>query len=91
MNYRKAQDVFPPELLEQLLEYARGELVYFSADRLRRAWGSASGARAALTARNARIYRDFQRGEDEETLSQRYYLAPDTIRRILRREREARK
>lgn len=83
MKYRNARDVFPPELLRQLQQYAGGEAVYIPRPAARRPWGSANGSREELARRNERMRREKREGATIEELAQRYYLACDTVRRIV--------
>lgn len=84
MSYRKAQDVLPQELLIIIQDFIDGEYIYIPRkDALRKKWGETTNTKQELAERNARIWSDFLQGFPTEELSQRYYLAPKTIQKII--------
>ena len=86
MKYASATEVLPKRLLEEVLRYANGCMLYLpKAEGTRRAWGETTGARRALDERNARIKKEHADGASLYELSERFFLSPDTIRKILYR------
>ena len=84
MKYRKATDVLPDALLEEVLKYVDGGILYFPKRiAARKKWGEASGARSFYQARNDEIRERFRAGESLVELAERYNLAPETVRKII--------
>ena len=84
MSYRKAQDVLPQELLIIIQDFIDGEYIYIPRkDALRKKWGETTNTKQELAERNARIWDDFLQGIPTEELSERYYLAPKTVQKII--------
>lgn len=53
MKYKKADDIFPEELLREIQKYVKGEMVYISnPGGIRKGWGENSGNREYLQKRN---------------------------------------
>jgi len=46
-------------------------------------WGELTQGKEVLIIRNAKIYDDYLSGISVQTLSERYYLSPKTIQRII--------
>ncbi len=84
MNYIKAQDVLPDELVKLLQEYVNGEYLYIPRkDGEKKTWGEKSGARNLLKERNLEIYQKYRKGRTAEELAMEYFLSEQSIRRIL--------
>ena len=84
MSYAKARDIFPDEILEMIQKYVEGEYVYIpKKDENKIAWGELTQSKKELLNRNARIYEDYLKGISTHCLSERYYLSPKTIQRII--------
>ena len=88
MKYENARDILPEELLKEVMAYAAGKLLYIPTSGKRRVWGEISGARGTIRARNGEIRRAFTAGESAEELGKRYFLTPETIRKIVYEKRE---
>ena len=85
MGYIKADEILPQELFRRVQDYAEGQLLYIPRrDDKRNTWGSLSGTRTQLAARNAHIRYDRQTGSTVSELAERYYLSEKSIQRILR-------
>lgn len=85
MGYIKADEVLPDELLRRVQDYAEGQLLYIPRREARRSdWGSISGTRTQLAARNERIRGERRLGCTVGELAARYYLSEKSIQRILR-------
>lgn len=84
MSYRKAQDVLPQELLIIIQDFIDGEYIYIPRkETLRKKWGEMTNTKEELAERNALIWNDFLQGIPMDNLSQKYYLAPKTIQKII--------
>ena len=85
IGYINAAELLPEDLLSEVRRYAEGMTIYIPRAVGRREWGTRTGSRDALDSRNEAIRRDYGDGADVETLSERYCLCPDSIRKILRK------
>lgn len=88
MRYKKAQDLFPEEIIMLIQQYVDGEYVYIPRKpEKKKAWGENSRTRDALKERNEQIFRDYQNGENKLQLAQRYFLSEKSIEHIILKER----
>ncbi|WP_258394359.1 Mor transcription activator family protein [Paenibacillus sp. MDMC362] len=53
----------------------------------RKFWGEQTGVKKDLDIRNRGIFKSYLHGDPIRTLSERYYLTEQSIRRIIRAER----
>lgn len=84
MAYKKATDVLPTQLLEEVQRYVGGELLYIpKPDSQKLGWGRLSGAREQIRKRNEKMIRDYLGGKSVSELSMEYFLSEDTIRKIV--------
>ena len=82
--YVKAEDILPPELLEEIQKYVQGALVYIPRPRqARMGWGYKNGTRAFLDNRNLAIRQAKSAGRSIDELADEYNLSPDGIKKIL--------
>ncbi len=82
--YKKADNLLPKELLDEIQKYVQGEYLYIpSTSGNRKAWGEKSGARKELAKRNEEIRKAFNEGMTIETLSESYYLSVNSIKKIV--------
>lgn len=88
MRYRKAQDIFPEEIITLIQQYADGEYIYIprKPDK-KKAWGENSNTREELRQRNEKIFKEHQAGVNKCTLAERYFLSEKSIERIILKER----
>lgn len=85
MKYKKAQDILPKELIEELQKYAEGVYVYIpTTENNKKSWGFNTTIKKDLAERNENIYNDFKNGVTIRELAKKYYLVENSIRRILR-------
>jgi len=88
MSYANARDIFPNEILEIIQNYVDGEYIYIPRKEENKiSWGELSQSKKELMNRNVRIYEDYLKGMSTPCLSERYYLSPKTIQRIIRKEK----
>jgi len=84
MKYKKAEDIFPKSLLEEMQKYIAGGLVYIpSPDGMRKKWGVSSGSRAYLLKRNSEIKSRFRNGMTIDQLTAEFCLSYDSIKKIV--------
>ncbi len=88
MSYIRADEILPKELLEELQQYADGQLIYIPRKE-KQEWGSGTSAKKYFRERNERIYRAFREGISEEELARRFSLSGKSIQRILRKQKLA--
>lgn len=90
MSYKKATQVLPQELLEQVQEYVDGEYLYIPRiTENKKDWGSETSTRKELQARNRRIYEAYLNGVSVADLAQEHFLSPKSIQRILSQMKKA--
>jgi len=88
MSYANARDIFPNEILKIIQNYVDGEYIYIPRKEENKiSWGELSQNKKDLLNRNVRIYEDYLKGMSTPCLSERYYLSPKTIQRIIRKEK----
>lgn len=84
MNYIKAQNVLPEELLELIQEYIDGEFLYIPRKSgEHKAWGEKIGTKHCLKQRNSEIFNRYTNGETVIELMHQYHLSEPSIRRII--------
>jgi DNA-binding NarL/FixJ family response regulator len=83
LRYQNAAELFPAHLLEEIHKYVDDGLVYIPRNADKTGWGRRSGAREALCKRNRQIYNDYTTGLNVYDLADKYYLSPETIKKII--------
>lgn len=84
MNYKNANDILPQHLVDEIQKYASGEIIYIPKPRSSHLkWGERSGGREYIKARNIKIKQQFNNGNDILSLSKRYHLSIDSIKKIV--------
>ena len=86
MSYRKAEELLPKELLEEIQQYVDGRSIYIPR-RVKQEWGSGTSARSFFCERNRVIYEARQAGVGTEELAQQFSLSEKSIQRIIREQR----
>lgn len=88
MSYVNAKDIFPDEILEIIQNYVDGEYIYIpKKEENKKSWGELTKSKEEILIRNTRIYEDYLTGLSIQSLSERYYLSPKTIQRIISQKR----
>jgi len=82
MKYRKAAELLPAQLLQELQKHAAGQTLYIPAVQ-RKAWGEGTGAKMLYARRNAEIRRQYTHGTGIDQLSESYFLSDDALRKII--------
>lgn len=84
MNYIKAQNVLPEEVLELIQHYIDGEFLYIPRKSgAHKAWGEKIGTKDCLKQRNMEIFSRYTNGETLAELMKQYHLSEPSIRRII--------
>ncbi|MEE1039009.1 MAG: CD3324 family protein [Eubacterium sp.] len=89
MNYKRAEEWIPQELLIKLQEYVDGEYLYIPRkSNHHKTWGEKNGYKKKLTERNKEIAARRYSGETVEQLAKIYFLSEKSIYRILSEQEE---
>jgi Mor family transcriptional regulator len=92
VNYKNGEVILPPELLERLQEYVQGEIVYIpKREKQRTGWGVNCGTKQLITKRNYEIFNLYEKGIKIPDIALEFYLAEDSIRKIIRAMRNIEK
>lgn len=84
MSYINAKEILPKELLEQLQKYVEGNYLYIPRkEELKKAWGSETETKQALSQRNEQIYLKYLDGQSCTALAECYFLSVKSIQRII--------
>lgn len=84
MNYKNAKDILPQHLVDEIQKYASGEIIYIPKPKSNHLkWGEQSGSRIYIKERNIKIKKQFTSGDDIPSLSKRYHLSVDSIKKIV--------
>ncbi|MGG4343096.1 CD3324 family protein [Paenibacillus lautus] len=88
MKYEKALDILPEHVIKTIQQYIDGSYIYIPRKlENRKSWGEQTGVKKDLDIRNQNIFKCYMHGDSIRTLSERYYLTEQSIRRIIRAER----
>lgn len=87
MGYKKAEEIFPAELIEILQEYVDGDVIYIPKRKTRAGWGTRTGTKNKLRERNNQIYSDYLEGMKVKELASKYYLTDKSVQRIIREKK----
>ena len=91
MSYTNARNIFPENILKIIQNYVEGEYIYIpKKEQNKMAWGELTKSREELLIRNTKIYEDYLAGISMQSLSERYYLSPKTIQRIVLEKKKLR-
>jgi len=87
MKYRNATALLPPQLLQELQNYAQGEMLYVPKVK-RRPWGEGTGAKTFFFSRNETIQKQFLAGKNLEKLSAEHFISEDAVKKIVYKKGE---
>lgn len=89
MNYVKAKNVLPSELLEKIQEYSAGTCLYIPQKfESRKNWGESKDSKNYYKRRNQRIYENYKKGFSVSEISQKFFLSEKSIYRIILSEKK---
>lgn len=84
MSYKKATEIIPAELLEQLQQHIDGEYLYIpKLDDKKKKWGENTRSKEVTKKRNMDIYRQYILGTSTKELAKIYFLSQKTIQKII--------
>ncbi|MFW8052094.1 CD3324 family protein [Vagococcus fluvialis] len=84
MEYKRAEDILPKELLKELQFYIEGATLYIpKSAHKRQSWGEKSGTKEKFQKRNREIKEKFQSKNTITSLAQEYFLSEETVRKIV--------
>lgn len=85
MGYVRALDILPEELIEKIQEYVDGQVIYIPKIKSKRCnWGEKTETKEYFKSRNFEIYISYKNGATVFELSEKYFLTPKSIQRIIR-------
>jgi len=88
MNYVKAHQVLPTEVIEIIQQYVEGQILYIpKKDGQRLEWGTKTTSKQETYLRNQNIYQEYLAGCDVQILSDRYHLSDKSIYRIIKQNK----
>ncbi|MFI3604652.1 CD3324 family protein [Vagococcus fluvialis] len=82
MEYKKAEEILPKELLKEIQNYIQGATLYIPKE-THHEWGEKSGIKDKLHKRNQLIKEKFQQGNSIQSLANDFYLSEETIKKIV--------
>lgn len=85
MKYINAADVLPKDLLNEILNYVDGELLYIPTSRKKKKWGTNSGSREYYDKRNDEIINQYKNGTSISNIAKKYSLSYDSVRKIVKK------
>ena len=86
MKYKKAQDVLPQYMIEDLQKYIEGGYLYIpKKEENKKSWGENTSTKDELNKRNKEIAKKHKNGTTIEELADGYYLTGYSIRRIIKK------
>nr|WP_312985883.1 helix-turn-helix domain-containing protein [Clostridioides sp.] len=84
MKYINAADVLPKELLNEILNYVNGELLYIPSSGEKQKWGEKSGSRDYYKKRNSEIINQYKNGVSITDIAKKFSLSYDSVRKIVK-------
>lgn len=88
MGYKKAEEILPVEVIELIQQYVDGQNIYIPRKaQHRQEWGTSTGAKQQILARNQEIYQNHCVGMTISELADKYYLSEKSIQRVIREMR----
>ena len=85
MGYICAAKILPEGLIEEIQEYVNGQIIYIPKIKSKRCkWGENNDTKAYFKERNFEIYNSYKNGMTILELSEKYFLTPKSIQRIIR-------
>ena len=85
MKYINAADALPAELVEEIMKYVDGGIIYIPSSKEKQPWGKASGSRQFYEERNCEIKELFEKGTSINKLACDFGLSYEAIRKIIKK------
>ncbi|KMY48273.1 CD3324 family protein [Peribacillus loiseleuriae] len=84
MKYVNATTILPEKLIIEIQKYIQGETIYIpKLETNYQKWGTRSGGRKLMDARNTTIKNAFKNGRTIHQLAEEYFLSIETIKKIV--------
>lgn len=83
MNYIRAEEVLPVELIETIQQYVSGKSIYIPCKE-KKVWGSQTKTKQYYKMRNREICIKHKNGASIKTLADSYSLTEKSVQRIIR-------
>jgi len=84
MDYKNAICVLPDNLIMAIQQHIDGEYLYIPRkNENKKAWGELKNSKQLYAQRNAVIFEEYNCGMTVEELSNKYFLSPKTVYKIL--------
>ncbi len=85
MGYVHALEILPEGLIKEIQKYVDGQVIYIPIIVSKRCkWGERTDAKAYFKERDSEIYNRYKNGSTVIELSEKYFLTPKSIKRIIR-------
>ena len=85
MGYIQALEILPEGLIKKIQEYVDGQVIYIPKIKSNKyKWGEKTDTKAYFKERNIDIYNSYKNGTTVFELSEKYFLTPKSIQRIIR-------
>jgi Mor family transcriptional regulator len=84
MGYKRAIDILPNDLLDEIQGYIDGEYLYIPRKECnKKSWGEATQSKQVIIDRNTEIHRKYENGASVKELAVLYSLSDKVIYKIL--------
>lgn len=84
MDYKNAICVLPDNLITAIQQHIDGEYLYIPRkNENKKAWGELKNSKQLYAQRNAVIFEEYNSGTTVNELSNKYFLSPKTVYKIL--------
>lgn len=88
MKYEKAQNILPQSIIEIIQDYIDGGYLYIPRkEENKKSWGENTETKEYLKMRDREIYLKYSEGVSVNALSEQYFLTENSIRRIIRKQK----
>lgn len=88
MKYEKAQNILPQCIIETIQKYTDGGYIYIPRkNENKKSWGENTETKKYLKLRDKEIFNKYCIGISIKNLSTQYYLTENSIRRIIRNQK----
>jgi Mor family transcriptional regulator len=85
MGYVHALEILPEELIEKIQDYVDGQVIYIPKIKSKNCkWGENTDSKVYFKKRNFEIYNCYKNGTTVFELSEKFFLTPKSIQRIIR-------
>lgn len=86
MKYKKAQDILPQYIIDDLQQYIEGGYLYIpKKEENKKSWGENTNTKKELNKRNKEIAKKRKNGKSIQDLAKEYFLTEYSIRRIIKK------